>query len=110
MAIGRLCGGAGEIPASQHLTRFYRRLAERIDAQKMSSENGFHHEMHLERAKRPLVQRIQVDGSDRAAMNYATRPTTSAKLISVYLSALRGGDRESCNDGIAFGKPESTGV
>src|SRR5262245_56984840 len=68
MAIGRLCGGAGEIPASQHLTRFYRRLAERIDAQKMSRENGFQHEMHHERAERPLVHYLNVDGAHRAAM------------------------------------------
>ena len=57
---------AGEIPAGQHFTRFYRRLVEWVDAEKMRREDGFQHEMHHQRAERPLVQPLEVDGAHRA--------------------------------------------
>ena len=57
---------AGEIPAGQYFTRFYRRLVEWVDAEKMRREDGFQHEMHHQRAQRPLVQPLEVDGADRA--------------------------------------------
>ena len=67
IGIGRL-SRAGEIPAGQHFTRFYRRLVERVDAQQMRRENRFQHEMHHERAERAARPAVQVDGADRAAM------------------------------------------
>ena len=58
--------GAGEIPAGQHFTRFYRRLVERVDAQQMRGEDGLQHEMHHQGAERALVQRFEVDGAYRS--------------------------------------------
>ena len=58
--------GAGEIPAGQHFTRFYRRLVERVDAEQMRGEDRLQHEMHHQRAERALVQRVEVDGAYRS--------------------------------------------
>ena len=57
---------AGEIPAGEYFTQFYRRLVEWVDAQKMRREDGFQHEMHHQRAERPLIQPVEVDDADRA--------------------------------------------
>ena len=61
---------AGEIPAGQHFTQFYRRLVERVDAQKMRREDGFQHEMHHQRARAPLVEDIEIDGAHRAPLGH----------------------------------------
>ncbi len=62
-----MCLGAGEIPASQHFTRFYRRLVERVDAQEMRGKDRLQHEMHHKGAERPLVEDFEVDGAHRAS-------------------------------------------
>src|SRR5581483_5019504 len=63
--IAMTCLGAGEIPAGQHFTRFYRRLVERVDTEQVGGEDRFQHEMHHERAERALVQDFQIDGPHR---------------------------------------------
>src|SRR5512143_2652278 len=60
------CLGAGEIPAGQHFTRFYRRLVERVDAEEVGGKDRLQHEMHHESAERPLVQDFEVEGAHRA--------------------------------------------
>src|SRR5262249_27553787 len=62
-----LCLFAGEIPAGQDFTRFYRRLVERVDAEEMRGKDGFEHEMHHQRAERTLIQRVEIDGAHRPA-------------------------------------------
>src|SRR5215467_5776084 len=62
-----LCLFAGEIPARQDFTRFYRRLVERVDAKKMRGKDGFEHEMHHERAESALIQYVEIDGAHRSA-------------------------------------------
>ena len=58
---------AGEIPAGEYFTRFYRRLVEWVDAEKMRREDGFQHEMHHQSAERPLIQPVEVDGAHRTS-------------------------------------------
>ena len=54
---------AGEIPAGEYFTRFYRRLVEWVDAEKMRCKDGFQHEMHHQSAERPLIQPVEVDSA-----------------------------------------------
>ena len=42
-----------------YFPQFYGRLVERIDAQQMRGEDCFQHEMHHQRAQRPLVQPVR---------------------------------------------------
>src|SRR4029450_629582 len=51
-----LCLFAGEIPTGQDFTRFYCRLVEWVDAKEVRRKDRLEHEMHHQRANRPLVQ------------------------------------------------------
>ena len=67
MAIAFLRPFAAQIAARDELTRFYRGLVERIDAQKRAGENRLQHEVHHQSADGALVKPFDVDGADRPA-------------------------------------------
>src|SRR4029079_17832418 len=62
-----LCLFAGEIPAGQDFSRFFPRLVEWVDPKEVRRKDGLDHEMHHQRAKRPLIEYLEVDGSHRPA-------------------------------------------
>jgi hypothetical protein len=67
MAIAALGLSGAKIAARDDLTRFYRGLVERVDAQEMAGENCLQHKMHQEGAESALVKPLKVDGAHRPA-------------------------------------------